>query len=107
VRSAASYAEADALIPSLGGGDIIVADYHLDSAHTGIEVLMKAREVHESNVPGIVLSGDLPSLVRSIHQPIPASKFLSKPVDTEALLQAIRELTAADRDQDERSRASG
>jgi PAS domain S-box-containing protein len=93
VRSAASFAEAEALLPSIGHGDLIVADYHLDSAHTGLEVLMKARAVHGRNVPGIVLSGDLPSLVRTIQQPIPSSKFLSKPVDTDVLLQAIKELT--------------
>jgi len=105
VRSAASFAEAEALLPTLGWGDIIVADYHLDSSHTGIEVLLKARAVHDRNVPGIVLSGDLPTLVRTIQQPIPSSKFLSKPVDTDALLQAIKELMAASREQGDKLRA--
>ena len=67
----------------------------MDSAHTGLEVLAKVRAERGVDVPGVILSGDLPSLVRTIGTPIPAAKFLSKPVDTDALLQAIKELSAA------------
>lgn len=95
VRSAGSYSEALHLAKSLREGDIIVADYHLDSAHTGLEVLANVRAERGVDVPGVILSGDLPSLVRTISAPIPASRFLSKPVDTDALLQAIKELSAA------------
>jgi two-component system, sensor histidine kinase len=82
------------LVESLGHGDILVADYHLDSSRTGLEVLSNVRAQEGYDVPGVILSGDLPSLVRTISSPIPAARFLSKPVDTEALLQAIRELSA-------------
>jgi two-component system, sensor histidine kinase len=63
VRSASTFAEAQQLIASLGANDVIVADYHLDSAHTGLDVLRSARAHHGSDVPGVVLSGDLPPLV--------------------------------------------
>jgi two-component system, sensor histidine kinase len=94
VRSAASYAEAEALLPSLRTGDVIVADYHLDSSHTGLEVLERARTVTGLEIPGVIMSGDLPTVVRSLQVPVAASRFLSKPVDTKALLDAIRELSA-------------
>ncbi len=94
VRSAASFAEAEALLSSLRSGDLIVADYHLDSLHTGLEVLERARTVAGFEIPGVIMSGDLPTLVRSLHGPVASSRFLSKPVDTNALLEAIRELSA-------------
>jgi PAS domain S-box-containing protein len=94
VRSASSFAEAERMLETIGPNDIIVADYHLDSAHTGIEVLNLARSKRTAQVPGVILSGDLPSLMRTLSAPIPAAKFLSKPVDTDALLLAIKELSA-------------
>lgn len=99
VRSAGSYAEAELLAASIGAHDVIVADYHLDSSHTGLDVLNAARKRHDAQIPGVILSGDLPSLVRSLSTPVPATKFLSKPVDTDALLQAINDLSAIPRQQ--------
>jgi two-component system, sensor histidine kinase len=95
VRSAGSYAEAEQMLAMLGPDDFIVADYHLDTTHTGLEVLQLARERLGKDVPGVILSGDLPSLIRTVTTPIPATRFLSKPVDTEALLQAIKDLSGA------------
>jgi len=97
IRSAGSFGDAEKLLPSLRPGDLIVADYHLDSSHSGLELLVQARTLLDAEIPGIILSGDLPSLVRSIHTPIPATRFLGKPVDTNALLDAIGELSAASR----------
>ena len=94
VRSAGSFAEAERLLETLSCQDVIVADYHLDSAHTGLDVLALARRQHSQDVPGIILSGDLPSLMRTLSTPVPVTRFLSKPVDTDALLQAIKELSA-------------
>jgi PAS domain S-box-containing protein len=94
VRSANSFAEAVRMLETIGPKDIIVADYHLDSAHTGLEVLNLARTKRTLQVPGVILSGDLPSLMRTLSAPIPATKFLSKPVDTDALLLAIKDLSA-------------
>jgi DNA-binding NtrC family response regulator len=95
VRSAASYAEALRLSNSLHEGEIIVADYHLDSAHTGLDVLAHVRAEQGIDVPGVILSGDLPTLVRTVSAPTASLKFMSKPVDTDALLVAIKELSAA------------
>jgi hypothetical protein len=40
------------------------------------------------------LSGDLQSMMRVVKTSIPRCRFLSKPVDTHALLAAISELLA-------------
>lgn len=93
--SAGSMAEAEQLLASIRPGDIIVADYHLDTTHTGLDVLAIARRNAGRDVPGIVLSGDMPSVLRSIKTPVANSRFLSKPVDTKALLEAFSELNSS------------
>lgn len=95
VASAASIAEAEPLFERMGEGDVVVADYHLDDKHTGLDMLIALRARLGYEVPGIVLSGDLPSVLRSVRTPVPHCVFLSKPVDTVALIHAIDDLSAA------------
>lgn len=94
VESASSAAEAEGLFAKCQRGDVIVADYHLDGRNTGLELLARVRQQVGYEVPGVVLSGDLPSVLRSLRSQIPNCRFLSKPVDTAALLEAIDELSA-------------
>jgi PAS domain S-box-containing protein len=93
--SAASVAEAERLFTGLRRGDIVIADYHLDNRHTGLDLLLGLRARIGYDVPGVILSGDLPSVLRSVKSPVASCRFLSKPVDTGALLEAISELSAA------------
>ena len=93
VKSAQSAVEADTLFANCQRGDVIVADYHLDSRNTGLDLLTRLRQRLGYDVPGVVLSGDLPSVLRSLRTPVPNCRFLSKPVDTAALLDAIDELS--------------
>jgi PAS domain S-box-containing protein len=97
--SAPTVAEAEVLLEQLQPGDVVIADYHLDEKNTGLDMLMRLRERRGYDVPGVVLSGDLPSVLRSLRSPVPSCKFLSKPVDTTALVEAIAELSAASSDQ--------
>lgn len=97
--SAPSVAEAEKLFAEMQFGDIVIADYHLDSKNTGLDMLLKLRARVNRDVPGIVLSGDLPSVVRSIKSPLANCRFLSKPVDTSALIEAIAELGLPSGDQ--------
>lgn len=90
--SARTLAEAEALLEHLQPDDIVIADYHLDDKNTGLDMLMRLRERRGYDVPGVVLSGDLPSVLRSIKAPVASCRFLSKPVDTTALMEAIAEL---------------
>jgi PAS domain S-box-containing protein len=94
VTSAATAVEAQRLLESLRGDELMIVDYHLDGSRTGLELVSSARQRLGTDIPAIVLSGDLPSVMRVLKSPIPRCRFLSKPVDTEALLQAIAELTA-------------
>lgn len=98
--SAPTVAEAERLFAQMQFGDIVIADYHLDSKNTGLDMLLKLRARVNRDVPGIVLSGDLPSVVRSIKSPVANCRFLSKPVDTSALIAAIAELGLPSGDQD-------
>jgi two-component system, sensor histidine kinase len=91
--SAGSIAEAERLFQRLQPGDIVIADYHLDVKSTGLDLLMQLRERIGYLVPAIILSGDLPSMLRSIKTDVPNCRFLGKPVDTSALMAAIAELS--------------
>jgi len=95
VLSTCSAAEAQMLFSQLRPDDVVIVDYHLEDRHTGLDVLFALREQSGRNVPGIILSGDLQSVLRRV-DPQPANcRFLSKPVDTAALLEAVRELSDA------------
>jgi two-component system, sensor histidine kinase len=91
-RSAGSVAEAEEMLASLQPGDLLISDYHLNGALTGLDVLQQVRTQTGREVPAILLSGDLQSMMRSVKTSIPHCRFLSKPVDTHALLNAIEEL---------------
>lgn len=94
-RSAASIPEAEPLIASMQPGDILVTDFRFGGNATGLDVLHMARARHSFRVPVVLLSGDLGSMVRSIRDPPPDCRFLSKPVDVNALLAALAELGGA------------
>jgi len=94
-QSAASVADAEAMLADLKPGDLLISDYHLNGTLTGLDVIQQVRARLELEVPAIVLSGDLPSMMRMVKTSMPRCRFLSKPVDTNALLAAISELSAA------------
>lgn len=95
--SAPTLAEAEVLLDRLQPGDVVIADYHLDENSTGLDMLLRVRERVGYDVPAIVLSGDLPSVLRAQKAPVASCRFLSKPVDTTALLEAIAELSVIPR----------
>ena len=80
------------MLANLKPGDLLISDYHLDGALTGFDILQQVRARHEWQVPAVLLSGDLQSMMRVVKTSIPLCRFLSKPVDTNALLAAISEL---------------
>ena len=95
-HSAASVADAEELLANLGSSDLLITDYHLNGALTGLDVLQQVRAQHQREVPAILLSGDLQSMMRVVKTSIPRCRFLSKPVDTHALLSAISELSGTE-----------
>jgi PAS domain S-box-containing protein len=92
-HSAGTVAEAEPLLRDLRRDDLFISDYHLEGKLTGLDVLHELRARHQRDVPAILLSGDLQSMMRFVKNAIPQCRFLSKPVDTSALLGAITELT--------------
>jgi PAS domain S-box-containing protein len=92
IQSAGSLAEAESLLADLQPGDLLISDYHLDGTLTGLDVLQQLRTRQKREIPAILLSGDLQSMMRGVKTSIPYCRFLAKPVDTEALLLAIAEL---------------
>ena len=91
-QSAASVAEAESLLAAMRPGDVLITDYHLDGALTGLDVLQQLRTRQGRAVPAVMLSGDLPSMLRAVKTELPNCRFLSKPVDTKTLVAAIAEL---------------
>jgi len=101
ISSAGSVSEAQKFLERLQPGNIVIADYHLDAHNTGLELLLDLRRRLHFELPGIILSGDLPTVLRSLKVPVENCKFLSKPVDTAELLGAIAELSVASRSEDQ------
>jgi PAS domain S-box-containing protein len=93
--TAATVAEAESLLVDMQPGDVFIADYHLAGKMTGLDVLQQLRRQQGRDVPAILLSGDLQSMMRVVKTSIPNCRFLSKPVDTKALLSAIAELSGS------------
>jgi two-component system CheB/CheR fusion protein len=94
-RAAATVAEAEILLADIRPGDILITDYHLNGTLTGLDMITQLRIQQGRDVPAILLSGDLESMMRAIKTSIPRCRFLSKPVDTQSLLTAISELSGA------------
>jgi two-component system CheB/CheR fusion protein len=94
-RTAATVADAQSLLTGMQPGDVFITDYHLDGKQTGLDVLRQVRIQHGRDVPAILLSGDLPSVMRVVKTALPHCRFLGKPVDTKALLSAIGELSVS------------
>lgn len=97
IKSAGSISEAEPLFAAMQPGDVVIADYHLDERNTGLDMIVQLRDRLGYKVPGVILSGDLPSVLRAVRTAVPGCVFLSKPVDTNALIQAIDELSRASR----------
>jgi PAS domain S-box-containing protein len=89
VRSAASVADAEPLLATLKPNELLVSDYHLSGALNGLDVLRQIRAQQQREVPAVLLSGDLQSMMRGVKTAIPNCRLLSKPVDTNALLAAL------------------
>jgi len=95
VHGAANVSQAETILKDLRPGDILISDYHLEGKLTGLDVLLNLRMQARSDVPGILMSGDLQSMLRVVKTAVPRCRFLSKPVDSKALLSAIAELGAS------------
>ena len=73
--------------------DLIIADYRLPQTKTGIEVVRHIRELLDSDVPAIILTGDVsPTITREAQAN--RLQVLHKPAKPEGLLALIDQLLA-------------
>lgn len=93
VESAGSAAKAHEMFASARPQDVLITDYHLDGMNTGVELITALRQQLGHEIPGIILTGDLPAVIRRVGNSLPACRFLPKPVDTQVLMDAITELS--------------
>jgi PAS domain S-box-containing protein len=93
VTAAASYDEALHCIERDPEISIVVSDYRLDGAHTGMDVIAVAREKLGPRVKAIVVTGDTSSAIRDMKAD-PSLHVVSKPIDSDRLLGIMRGLSA-------------
>ncbi len=71
--------------------DLVIADYNLPNAISGLQLTERLRTLYHRDIPAIILTGDISTdtlraiaLARCVH--------ISKPVQTDSLMHAIRRL---------------
>lgn len=90
VKAVTNAAEAVDCVAREGVPDLLITDYHLGRDGTGVDLLHTLRR-KSPQLPAIVVSGDTSQAMREIAR-LDALHLLSKPVDADALLQAVRRL---------------
>ena len=101
VIAAADCADAVRRLGSAGRPpDLILADYRLRNGEVGAEAIAAIREAVGSQVPAIILTGELGSLGDDLDQPLQDAERLGaalfrKPIRSTELLQAIRSMMVA------------
>lgn len=69
----------------------IVSDYHVDTKHTGVDIVKTLRGRTAAPLPAVFLTGDT-SLALRTQKDMPESRLLNKPVDIGQLVDALAEL---------------
>lgn len=94
VTAAASSLEALQRAREIGGIALVVTDFHLGAGETGVQVILRLREMLNAPVKAVLITGDTSSAIKEL--PHDANlRILSKPVHAEAFLGLVRELLAA------------
>ncbi|HTE40815.1 MAG TPA: ATP-binding protein, partial [Steroidobacteraceae bacterium] len=78
VVSGGAAADALRLLSNPRGDEILIVDFHLDANNTGLDVIRNVREKLQMMIPAVVASGDMPSVLRMLKEPILLCKFLGK-----------------------------
>ena len=73
---------------------LVVTDYHLGAGDTGLQVILRLREILSARVKAVLITGDTSSAIRDL-APDPDLRIVSKPVQAEVFLGLVRELLAA------------
>ncbi|GAB6053963.1 hypothetical protein JCM17960_27830 [Magnetospira thiophila] len=71
--------------------DLILADYFLAEDRTGLDAISELREVHGTDIPGLLLTGDASVVPASLLHRLQV-RILNKPVDSKVLKSALHDL---------------
>jgi len=91
VTVASSLAEAHAAAAANPGIGLLITDYHLGAAETGVEVIAAVRAKLGERLPAVLITGDTSSAMRDL----PTEGLLrtaSKPINPDEFLGLLREL---------------
>jgi CheY-like chemotaxis protein len=91
VFTAASYTEALQKADDLPGLDLLISDYHLDGAQTGIEVIASLRDKLGAHLKAVLVTGDTSPTIKGLHLD-ERLRMISKPVQAEQLLELLAQL---------------
>ncbi len=73
---------------------LIVSDYHLAEESTGVEVIQLVRAAFSTSIPAFIVSGDTSKVVTDARL-VDNSMLFSKPVNTDDLLAAAKDVVAS------------
>ena len=94
VTTAESLAEAARLAAGHPDIELLVTDYHLTNAETGVQVIAAVRRQLGTDVGTVLITGDTSSAVRELQHDERLS-ITSKPIDADELLSVFSELLPA------------
>ena len=96
VTTAASFTEAIASLRVAGGNDVglVITDYHLDGANTGIDIVRVARDLFGADFMAVLITGDTSSRIHGLPHDRHL-RIISKPIEAEELLALIQSLVNA------------
>lgn len=75
--------------------DLLVTDYHLGHAETGIQVIAAIRQVTGEGLPAVLVTGDTSPVIRDLPWD-PRRRVARKPLNAEDLLTLLHELLTVD-----------
>jgi PAS domain S-box-containing protein len=94
VTAVASSAEALKHVRDGQRVDVLVTDYHLGNAESGIQVIGAVREALGKALKAVLVTGDTSTAIRELPRD-PYLRLTSKPIDAEELLALLRSLLVA------------
>jgi DNA-binding NtrC family response regulator len=72
--------------------DVVVCDFHLADGASGVDAIAQVREALRQSIPAILITGDTSAAASEVPAAIEHCELLSKPVETDALVESIRRL---------------
>lgn len=73
---------------------LVISDYHLRGAESGIEAIAKIRARAGREIPSILTSGDTSPAVRSAVASLANCHLVAKPANTEELIELVEHLVS-------------